>query len=444
MYINLKVYILLGLWSVCSASSARRYRRDEVSLKDLFSGLIDSLLGDQKNATVNSTSLPSTFDWLKTLTSGSTHSTTNTQPSAIPSAPSSTVSANPNPGNSTAVNTPDAGNVTMNATQIPMFSLTSTESTVDERCGAEYTFTQLCGKTLPQLLVDLTIWDVYSVIFSNDVIEALLLNCNSGRWCLYDEFDYWNGLMMEKATMVKSSEIFSQICEATSCLNTFLQNVTGCPIEERMNFTVEALDLLCDMRKTNDVDLSCYGHLLATFHVTVVEFLRDSNNKALREGIYDGDCQTPEILMTRSFLCVEGKCPNQDANLKSFTPWQWFIPNIEQSKKQCDLSGDTCDDKAIFGPQATSAYTTEAFSTFTRTTTPTQVPNIPVLSGEQTGKEDGETNTSILSKMTLVLGVSAGGIIAISGFFVLVYACWRKHGYLRADKVGYTPLRNQD
>jgi hypothetical protein len=26
----------------------------------------------------------------------------------------------------------------------------------------------------------------------------------------------------------------------------------------------------------------------------------------------------------------------------------------------------------------------------------------------------------------------------------LIYACWRKHGSIRADKGGYTPLRNQD
>lgn len=46
-----------------------------------------------------------------------------------------------------------------------------------------------------------------------------------------------------------------------------------------MNFTVEALNLLCEMRQEGGLDLSCYGHLLAIFHVTVVEFLRDSNNK---------------------------------------------------------------------------------------------------------------------------------------------------------------------
>jgi hypothetical protein len=44
------------------------------------------------------------------------------------------------------------------------------------------------------------------------------------------------------------------------------------------------------------------------------------------------------------------------------------------------------------------------------------------------------------TKMTMVLGIGAGGIIAISGFFVLIYACWRKHGSIRADKGGYTPL----
>jgi hypothetical protein len=71
-------------------------------------------------------------------------------------------------------------------------------------------------------------------MFSNDVIEALLLNCASGHWCLYDTFDYWNGLMMEKAAMVKDSPIFSQICQATSisCFEKILTNVTDCPIAQ--------------------------------------------------------------------------------------------------------------------------------------------------------------------------------------------------------------------
>ena len=243
MYMKvMKVVVFMGLCSVCMTSSVskeRRFRRDDITLKDLFSGLIDSLLGDQKNATINSTALPSTLDWLKTLTHTSTHTVSSSKSATSSSSPSST-SGKPSSENSTSADDQGVENGTSvatsgtNATHIPLFSLTSTANVIEERCGAEYTFTQLCGKTLPQLLVDLTIWDVYAVIFSNDVIEALLLNCNSGHWCLYDEFDYWNGLMMEKATMVRGSEMFSQICQATSlsCLDTFLQNVTGCPIQE--------------------------------------------------------------------------------------------------------------------------------------------------------------------------------------------------------------------
>jgi hypothetical protein len=113
-------------------------------------------------------------------------------------------------------------------------SSTTDAVTLNEYCAAEFSFKELCGNGLSDILLDLNIWDVYGVMFSNDVIEALLLNCASGHWCLYDEFDYWNGLMMEKAAMVKDSPIFSQICQATSisCFENILTNVTDCPIEQ--------------------------------------------------------------------------------------------------------------------------------------------------------------------------------------------------------------------
>ena len=46
-----------------------------------------------------------------------------------------------------------------------------------------------------------------------------------------------------------------------------------------MNFTIDAINLLCGIRKDSTEDGVCYGHILAALHVTVVEFLRDDNNK---------------------------------------------------------------------------------------------------------------------------------------------------------------------
>lgn len=455
-----RVLVLLGLYSSLTVSLAfqlKQSKRDDqehLSVGQLFAQMLDSILGDTKNVTVNSTTLPSTFSWFTNKFSTNTAGTSK----GTPTQTSTKLSTSSQLGvsNTSNVNLPSK-NVTVtsdgNVTLAPTLSRPSSTTFVllGERCGAEFTLTELCGTGLSSLLVDLNIWDVYGIMFSNDVIEALLLNCATGHWCLYDEFSYWNGLMMEKAAMVKDSEIFSQICQSSSlsCFDTFLNNVTGCPIQERMNFTVEAINMLCDMRNDHQLDLTCYGHLLAAYHVTVVEFLRDKNNKKLQEGVFENAaCQSPEVLMTKSVLCVEAKCPSHNELLLNFSPWQWFSPNVSKIKEDCHLPADTCDEDATFGPTATTStyMTTDEPMTSSLPTQTTIIPGMAndALSGSGNG-DDGNTNDgSFVSEMTMILGVCAGIIIAVSGLFVLIYSCWRKHGLRRIDKVGYTPLRNQD
>lgn len=239
------VLVLLGLYSSLTVSSAfqlKQSKRDEehLSVGQLFAQMLDSILGDSKNMTVNSTTLPSTFSWFTNKFSTNTAGTskgTPTQTSTKVTTSSQLGVTNTSNVQLPSTNVTSDGNVTRSPTLSPPSSTTS--GLMEARCGAEFTLTELCGTGLSSLLVDLNIWDVYGIMFSNDVIEALLLNCATGHWCLYDEFSYWNGLMMEKAAMVKDSEIFSQICQShsLSCFDTFLNNVTGCPIQEVRTIT---------------------------------------------------------------------------------------------------------------------------------------------------------------------------------------------------------------
>lgn len=239
------VLVLLGLYSSLTVSSAfqlKQSKRDEehLSVGQLFAQMLDSILGDSKNMTVNSTTLPSTFSWFTNKFSTNTAGTskgTPTQTSTKVTTSSQLGVTNTSNVQLPSTNVTSDGNVTRSPTLSRPSSTTS--GLMEARCGAEFTLTELCGTGLSSLLVDLNIWDVYGIMFSNDVIEALLLNCATGHWCLYDEFSYWNGLMMEKAAMVKDSEIFSQICQShsLSCFDTFLNNVTGCPIQEVRTIT---------------------------------------------------------------------------------------------------------------------------------------------------------------------------------------------------------------
>lgn len=228
------VFLIVCIISSTSTSVFQREKRESVG--QIFAHLLDSILGETKNMTINNDTLPSTFSLLNTFKSHSTGTSKTSTPSPT-SSTSTTTSTNVtlSPSDDTTETHTTSETVTM--TSDSRFTLTSSRTdavTLNEYCAAEFSFKELCGNGLSDILLDLNIWDVYGIMFSNDVIEALLLNCASGHWCLYDEFDYWNGLMMEKAAMVKDSPIFSQICQATSisCFEKILTNVTDCPIEQ--------------------------------------------------------------------------------------------------------------------------------------------------------------------------------------------------------------------
>lgn len=57
-------------------------------------------------------------------------------------------------------------------------------------------------------------------------------------------------------------------------------------LSQRTNVTKEAIDLICKLKKDADLDINCFEELLISLHVTVVDILRDQNNKQVRKKIY--------------------------------------------------------------------------------------------------------------------------------------------------------------
>lgn len=108
----------------------------------------------------------------------------------------------------------------------------ATSTTISKQdCTSSYKILQsLCSEDLPSLVKIANIWDIYYVMFSDEVINELLLNCASGEWCIQDEFDIFRAKMAEKADMVTHSAVFAETCQELSleCLDTVVQEFESC------------------------------------------------------------------------------------------------------------------------------------------------------------------------------------------------------------------------
>lgn len=108
----------------------------------------------------------------------------------------------------------------------------ATSTTISKQdCTTSYKILQsLCSEDLPSLAKIANIWDIYYVLFSDEVINELLLNCASGDWCIQDEFDIFRAKMAEKADMVTHSAVFAETCQELSleCLDTAVQKFESC------------------------------------------------------------------------------------------------------------------------------------------------------------------------------------------------------------------------
>jgi hypothetical protein len=107
-------------------------------------------------------------------------------------------------------------------------------------CASQDILQSLCTADLPSLVKIANIWDVYSVLFSNDVINELMLNCATGEWCIRDEFDIFRAKMAEQADMVLNSAIFSGTCDEVSlgCLQSVVQRFQSCSFGEVSSYSL--------------------------------------------------------------------------------------------------------------------------------------------------------------------------------------------------------------
>ncbi|XP_060581087.1 uncharacterized protein LOC132737763 [Ruditapes philippinarum] len=80
----------------------------------------------------------------------------------------------------------------------------------DEKCYTDAVFQNFCP--VPDDMADVSFWDLYSVFFSDSVLDALMIGCTKGSWCLKDKFDYWQSLIVERVDMVMHSEIAESMC----------------------------------------------------------------------------------------------------------------------------------------------------------------------------------------------------------------------------------------
>lgn len=271
---------------------------------------------------------------------------------------------------------------------------------------------------LPPALSTLSFWDIYYTFFSDMVLEALLLNCSSGHWCLRDRFNDFEAILMEKTEMVMTSEVFTDVCQEVTerCLQNVVDMTSECSTYERTNFTKEAIDLICKLKKDENLDINCFEELLISLHVTVIDILRDQNTKqqTVEAGFVDDTCKTPEAEMSKTFVCLEGRCPGHSTDLANFRNWKWFSPDVQVLQDECDFEDDTCNSKY-------------------RTVSPV----------EANTHQIGIAWTEPVSMHTMI-GISVGTFVSVIALTVVVYLCWKSHLKAKKSKEGYSPLRNDE
>lgn len=232
-------------------------------------------------------------------------------------------------------------------------------------CTTSYKILQsLCSEDLPSLVKIANIWDIYYVLFSDEVINELLLNCASGEWCIQDEFDIFRAKMAEKADMVSLSTMFGETCKELSlmCLETAVLKFESCSYGKRLKFTLDAVKLMCAIRGMTSSNLQCTAQVLSSLHVTIMDILRKENEKQDLNTAFDNDvCRTTQGLMTKTYLCTSSRCPEEikDA-LSSFKPWSWFLDDVNDLKVTCQLENNTCTsrDMVFIVDEATTEITT--------------------------------------------------------------------------------------
>lgn len=302
-------------------------------------------------------------------------------------------------------------------------------------CTTSYNILQsLCTEDLPSLVKIANIWDIYYVMFSDDVINELLLNCASGEWCIQDEFDIFRAKMAEKADMVTRSAVFAETCQELSleCLDTAAQKFESCSFGKRLNFTLEAVRLMCAIRDMTSSNQQCTAQVLSSLHVTIMDILRKENEKQDLNTAFDNEvCRTTQGLMTKTYLCTSSRCPTDIKDvLGSFKPWSWFLDDINELKATCQLGNDTCTSRDmvfIIDEAAPTAITTTSVSQTDET--------------QQFNEDSGLVD--IRSSPIALAGIGTATFIMLAGMIIFFLFFVRRHR-VTSKNHEYKPLETSE
>lgn len=269
----------------------------------------------------------------------------------------------------------------------------------DDRCYSDAVMQNLCP--VPNDMIDVSFWDLYSVLFSDTVLDALIMGCARGSWCLKDRFDYWDALISERVDMVMNSEIASTMCQADvqSCIGITVQTFNNCLIQEQMEFTAEALKLVCDLKDNAVLTASCYKHVITALHVTLADVMREEEQQM--ETTSQDTCHSPEAQMTKGLICVANSCPGEADSFQSFSPWSWFTSVVDDLITTCDLDTSKC--LALLQPPAGYLYGNE---------------------------------------YATLIGVSVATMVTVVMFTIAICTCYRRHRRNTVIKEGYQRLLN--
>ncbi|WAQ94149.1 hypothetical protein MAR_006620 [Mya arenaria] len=357
---------------------------NDTVIQKIFNDVTDSLTSETVNDATDDTSSPSS-------PSSSSSGSFTSESSSTLSSTSSTKSTSRS-GDSSMMSSDSSAS----STTSPNWITTIVE---DTRCFSEAVLQNFCSVGAD--LVDVSFWDLYSVLFSDTVIDALMIGCTRGSWCLQDRFDYWEALVVERVDMVMNSEIAADMCrpEIRPCLDTVIENFRDCDAFLQMEYTVDALQLICDLKQNPSLTSECYKHALAALHVTLADIMR--RNESSLQNAKEDICKSPEEHMTRGLICVTNSCPSEIQAFNGFGPWSWFTSVVDDLIDRCDLDPNKC--LALLTPQAGRLY-------------------------------EGELGTLVgVSVVTMVTAV----VLAIA-----VCTCYKRHRRNAVIKDGYQQLLN--
>ncbi|XP_071102793.1 uncharacterized protein [Haliotis cracherodii] len=433
------VVVILTCTNVQGARVARKSDETPGWMQSLFSSLFGGG-NDKKSGNINSGNNTGTL--MKGLADMNLNETSNSSTSS----PGSTSSS------ATTLSTTFSSTLaTLSSSTVELSNTTSTTtiSTQTQRnpeCLKANDMTTYCemSERFKQYMNHNTTSDAMAAkLFSYNVVDQLMKMCKPGEWCLSGDYI--------KAFADSMSTVFNgPICEKglRKCIEQILYMRNGCPDMTRLTTLDNALSLVCEMYAVPELTPECFGHTLATLHVTLADELRQTSKKILQGGEF---CLGAYVGMTRKFMCTMEKCPHHNQLFHNFVPWQWFMDDAPVIKQVCKLESVCGDLEAREEASSTTGMT------MTTLATPSQIPpGLTRPSGElnQAGN-DADTNIEkpfFIIQTTdentrLLIGIITGTLVAMLGVVVLLCAVLkrvRRKGRPLLTKDGYTKLPSEE